>query len=127
MKTKKIVFAAVISALVLTAAGCGTEDGNTDTDTKPDAKSSAALSETEEPEEPEGPRSTSNTACDVGEFTVFVPEGWEAIPVPDPIDSSKTAANDILLARGAEYIPASDHWTYDSGPYFYVTLADKET
>lgn len=70
--------------------------------------------------------SNSNTTYNVGEFSVFVPEGWQAIPVPDHTDSSKTATNDILLAKGAEYKEATGSWDYESGPYFYITLLNKD-
>ena len=68
----------------------------------------------------------SNTTFNVGDFSVFVPEGWQAIPVPDHTDSSKTASNDILMAKGAEYKEASGSWDYENGPYFYVTLLNKD-
>ena len=88
---------------------------------------SAAESVTEDSNPQADPSaSNSNTTYNVGEFSVFVPEGWQAIPVPDHTDSSKTATNDILLAKGAEYKETTGSWDYESGPYFYITLLNKD-
>lgn len=62
----------------------------------------------------------------VGEFTVFVPEGWVAIPVPDRDDPSKILTNDIQLAKGALYNEASNTWNTVDGVSFYVTLLGQE-
>lgn len=86
------------------------------------ATESAASEKAEEP----ASQSNTNTTYDVGEFSVFVPEGWVAIPVPDYMDSSKTATNDIQLAKGAEYNEASKMWNTDNGQYFYITLLNKD-
>ena len=120
----------------------GTSDAVAEDSSTPDAEPSEAVTEATEvtaskaesaseaasAEEPEStkPQAASNTTYDVGEFSVFVPEGWNAIAVPDHIDSSKTATNDILMAKGAEYKEASGSWDYENGPYFYITLLGKE-
>ena len=120
----------------------GTSDAVAEDSSAPDAEPSEAVTEATEvtvskaesaseaasAEEPEStkPQAASNTTYDVGEFSVFVPEGWNAIAVPDHIDSSKTATNDILMAKGAEYKEASGSWDYENGPYFYITLLGKE-
>ena len=62
----------------------------------------------------------------VGDFTVFVPEGWTAIPVPDRDDPSKILTYDIQLAKDAIYNEASNTWNTDDGVSFYVTLLPQE-
>lgn len=158
MKKSKRLLPIILAALMVSAAGCGSADSENEAESKAkttaaqEKKESGTETETsavvtEEPEvtntteattteatateEPEKtpPQATTNTYYDVGEFTVFVPEGWDAIPVPDyteSFDGTDILTNDILLAKEGEYNAATDEWTYDSGPYFYVTLLNKE-
>ena len=127
MKTmKRIIALLLISIFVLALASCSqpantkpTESaGNQDPATSQPTESSTA-------EEPT-PEALPDGYYNVGDFTVFVPEGWTAIPVPDRDDSSKILTNDIQLAKDAVYNEASNTWNTDDGVSFYVTLLPQE-
>ncbi len=100
---KKIILCILAAALLLSAAAC--------------AKPTDKAAET---------GMASDGTYNVGDFTVFVPEGWTAIPVPDHTDPAKTASDDILLAKGAVYSEAQNTWNTDSCPSFYITYLGKE-
>ncbi len=123
---KKIIALLLISVLVLTLASCSqtANTGSTEnTENQDPTISEPAGSDTEK-------ETTSQSLPDgyynVGDFTVFVPEGWTAIPVPDRDDPSKILTNDIQLAKDAVYNEVSNTWNTDDGVSFYVTLLGQE-
>ena len=119
---KKIIAWLLLSALAFSLASC---TGSQNTENTGERPADAVSAETETKKEtaaqelPEG-------YYDVGDFTVFVPEGWTAIPVPDRDDPSKILTNDIQLAKDALYNEASKTWNTDGGASFYVTLLPQE-
>ena len=68
-----------------------------------------------------GAASPSDGMYNVGDFTVFVPDGWVAVPVSDRNDPSKILTNDIQLVKAALDSEASDTWNAEDGVSFYIT------
>ena len=104
---KKIVCILFAILIVLSLTACKTIFGM---DPGSDGKEKGAAS-----------RPDADGMYDVGDFTVFIPDGWTTIPVPDSNDPSKILTNDIQLAKGALYNETSDTWNTEDGVSFYVT------
>ena len=110
---KKIALSMLVTIFVLALAGCAIfpDNGPAESTGKQGAKDAGYL--------PDG-------YYNVGDFTVFVPEGWTAIPVPDRDDPSKILTNDIQLAKNAVYNEASKTWNTENGASFYIVLLPQE-
>lgn len=129
MKKIIAIALALLTAAAFTACSGGNNGNNESKSDKGSAAESTTVAETTvEMTEAEStvPQSTSNTTYNVGEFTVFVPEGWEAIPVPDHLDETKTATNDIMLAKGAVFNENTMTWNTEEAASFYVTYLGSE-
>lgn len=129
MKKFTAIALVLLMAASLSACSGGNNGGSESKSDKGSAvESTTAAETTAEATEAEStvPQSTSNTTYNVGEFTVFVPEGWEAIPVPDHLDETKTATNDIMLAKGAKFDESTMKWNTDEAGTFYVTYLGSE-
>lgn len=130
----KKIMALLLAVLVMAPfVSCSDSGQESKADSKADSVESSSKAEStqsaetsEESIEDSKSQSTSNTTYDVGEFTVFVPEGWQAVPVPDHIDPSKTATNDIKLVKGDADDVENTEWTSDDGQSFYITYLSKE-
>ena len=116
---KKLIALLLTAACILALAACAGKTESKVTENAGTAEGAATNAETSGKTLPEG-------YCDVGDFTVFVPEGWTAIPVPARDDPSKILTNDIQLAKDALYNEASKTWNTDAGTNFYVTLLSQE-
>lgn len=112
--------------MLISLAACSNAGGNASKATESSKAETTKAPDTTEAAQETVPQSVSNTTYNVGEFTVFVPEGWTAIPVPDHTDSSKTATNDIQLAKGTVYSEEEKKWKTDDCPNFYITYLGKE-
>lgn len=129
---KKIIALALSALMVMALAACGNaakEDGaSSGKESSSQAESSQAAETTAAPTEAEStvPQSASGTTYNVGKFSVYVPEGWEAVPVPDHLDTTKTATDDIMLAKGAVYDEAQGKWNTENVPTFYITYLGKD-
>ena len=137
MKKLIAVLAAVLMLAALTACGAQSskdeesgkpsEASQTTEATKASEAEKATEAATEATEATETtPQINENTTYNVGEFSVFVPKGWQAIPVPDHLDQTKTATNDVRLAKGAVYDEATQTWNADEVINFYITRLNKE-
>ena len=120
---KRTITLLLIAALVFTFAACSDSGESQTTSGSSDSGNETAAGSAEDA----NPENSSNTTYDVGDFTVFVPEGWEAIPVPDRSDSEKNAANDIMLAKSpVHYDEWEMRWKSEEDKLFYITYLDKE-
>ena len=119
---KKILATLLIITIVLSLAACG----NTAKDTS-DTGEDTADRQTPVDTGDDGTASNedaapSGTEYDVGDFSVFVPDGWEAIPQQDPDDPASPSTSKIRIVRGAVYDEERKAWNLSGLPYVEISL-----
>lgn len=112
---KKTLALLIALLLILPLAACSNssegsetviDDNNSQTETK---TAEVTEVETDIPQ-------TGSEVYDVGDFTVYVPAGWAAIPQIDYNNPEQTATNDIQLCKGAEYDEELKAWKIANKP-----------
>ncbi len=123
---KKLIALALAALTITSLSACSgsSDSGKTESKTGSNTESSAVeITEaaTEALAEPTKPQSTSDTTYNVGDFSVYVPAGWEAIPQKESADSDAISPNNILLANGPTYNETTNAWEYEECQSMFVT------
>ena len=129
----------VLVALVALLASCGgtdtesttTSDDQTATTTSAESTESAdqePAADQDPADEPgdtsdEEPQNAVGETYDVGDFTVYVPAGWVAIPQNSLDEPGTISTSDIEVHKEAEYDEASGKWVkpQNGEPYILIT------
>lgn len=121
--------ALALVALVVLLASCDSKKA--DASSSQDAQTSSSASDnqtstadsTDESEDSSDDESQNavGTTYDVGEFSVYVPAGWAAIPQNSLDEPGKQSTNEIELCKGAEYDEASGEWLAAGKPFVLIS------
>lgn len=120
---KRYITLLLAACMMISLAACSSS--NEDNESSVDNGTLSQIETTEAETEQATSQPDTNTTYNVGEFTVFVPEGWKAVPVTDQNDPSIILTNDIQLVNTALQ-ESADEWDSTEGQSFYVTYLSKE-
>ncbi|MBQ6065532.1 MAG: hypothetical protein IJK89_01800 [Clostridia bacterium] len=120
----KKLFSVLLTLILLVAlfASCGKKDAGpvAASDDQTTASASDDPTSAAAPEDAQQQLNAEGETYDVGDFTVYVPAGWAAIPVNSQDEPGTVSTNEIKLCKGAEYDAASETWVTAYRPSIIV-------
>lgn len=118
---KKLFALLITSTLIITLAACG--NSGSDSKSENSKESSASVSsQAEEKTEDITEKPAENkpgSEYNVGDFTVYVPGGWDAVEVR-ATETDAVETNVINIFKGAEYDESAKQWKTLGKPHVYI-------